>query len=174
MTNIPALIKANGARWAACTIPAVFVPALDSTAHRLCAAAAKAQYLDVATKTTVPWFIIAVIHEREASQSWKANLSQGDPWDKVSIHQHFQPPAEIERPIGPRRVCPPLLHKNEDALHRGSQGLHRGPLGKPATISCASSVDGVQYEVPVSSPGASLSNGCSMPRSRRTGTPTTT
>lgn len=32
MTNIPALIKANGARWAACTIPAGFIPALDSTA----------------------------------------------------------------------------------------------------------------------------------------------
>jgi len=86
MTNIPALIKANGARWAACTIPAVFIPALDSTAHRLCAATAKAQYLDVSTKTTVPWFVIAVIHEREASQSWKANLAQGDPWNRVSVH----------------------------------------------------------------------------------------
>jgi lysozyme family protein len=27
-----------------------------------------------------------VIHEREASQSWKANLAQGDPWNAVSIH----------------------------------------------------------------------------------------
>jgi lysozyme family protein len=87
MTNIPALIKANGARWTACTIPTVFVPALDSTAHRLCAAAAKAQYLDVSSKTTVPWYVIAVIHEREASQSWKANLAQGDLWSKVSIHE---------------------------------------------------------------------------------------
>ena len=32
----------------------------------------------VSSKTHVPWGIIAVIHEREASQSWKANLAQGD------------------------------------------------------------------------------------------------
>ncbi len=34
----------------------------------------------------MPWFIIAVIHEREASQSWAANLAQGDPWNAVSVH----------------------------------------------------------------------------------------
>ncbi|MEB2632019.1 hypothetical protein SOP94_26820, partial [Peribacillus frigoritolerans] len=38
------------------------------------------------TRTGVPWPIIAVAHEREASQSWQAQLSQGDPWNKVSIH----------------------------------------------------------------------------------------
>ena len=30
--------------------------------------------------------IIAVIHQREASQSFKASLAQGDPWNKVSVH----------------------------------------------------------------------------------------
>ncbi len=36
--------------------------------------------------TRVPWFVIAVIHERESSQSWGGSLAQGDPWDRVSIH----------------------------------------------------------------------------------------
>jgi len=62
------------------------VPVLDEIAHRLCAADAKIHYEAVAVKTGVPWFVIAVIHEREASQSWRANLSQGDPWDRISIH----------------------------------------------------------------------------------------
>ena len=62
------------------------VPIVDQTAARLVAATAKAQYVDVASRTGVPWFIIAVIHMREASQSWKGSLAQGDPWNKVSIH----------------------------------------------------------------------------------------
>jgi lysozyme family protein len=46
----------------------------------------KARYVAVSDKTGVPWFVIAVIHEREASQSWRANLAQGDPWNRVSVH----------------------------------------------------------------------------------------
>jgi lysozyme family protein len=46
----------------------------------------KDRYRDVADRTGVPWWVIAVIHEREASQSWKANLAQGDPWDRRSTH----------------------------------------------------------------------------------------
>jgi lysozyme family protein len=34
----------------------------------------------------VPWFVIAVIHERECSQSWSRSIAQGDPWDKKSTH----------------------------------------------------------------------------------------
>jgi lysozyme family protein len=48
--------------------------------------AAKPRYMTVATRTGVPWFIIAVIHERECSQSWTGSLAQGDPWNKVSVH----------------------------------------------------------------------------------------
>jgi lysozyme family protein len=48
--------------------------------------AAKDRYLAIAAKTGVPWFVIAVIHEREASQSWAANIAQGDPWNRRSIH----------------------------------------------------------------------------------------
>ena len=61
-------------------------PALDRVAGRLIGPAAKARYATVSAQTHVPWFVIAVIHEREASQSWAANLAQGDPWNAVSVH----------------------------------------------------------------------------------------
>lgn len=47
---------------------------------------AKARYQAVEAKTGVPWPVIAVIHERESSQSWGRSLAQGDPWDRVSVH----------------------------------------------------------------------------------------
>src|SRR5262245_43087980 len=77
-----ALVAANAGRWskAKLTRVAEFGPA----AARL--AAAKSRYLAIATETGVPWFIIAVIHEREASQRWDRSLAQGDPWARVSTH----------------------------------------------------------------------------------------
>jgi lysozyme family protein len=47
--------------------------------------ASKARYQAVEAKTGVPWFVIAVIHERESSQNWGRSLAQGDPWNRVSI-----------------------------------------------------------------------------------------
>lgn len=55
-----------------------------SVAKRLLAA--KDRYLAVQQVTTVPWYMIAAIHERESSQDWKASLAQGDRWDRVSVH----------------------------------------------------------------------------------------
>lgn len=86
MTDIPRLKAANAARWAAMHTTPDLGPALDRIAGHLVAPSAKPRYLAVETKTHVPWFIVAVIHEREASQSWWANLAQGDRWDRVSIH----------------------------------------------------------------------------------------
>ncbi|MDI3563567.1 hypothetical protein [Bradyrhizobium sp. Arg816] len=56
----------------------------DGVAKRL--VAAKARYQVVEQATGVPWFVIAVIHERESSQNWKGSLAQGDPWDRVSVN----------------------------------------------------------------------------------------
>jgi lysozyme family protein len=56
----------------------------DAVARRL--VAAKERYQVVERATGVPWFVIAVIHQRESSQNWKGSLAQGDPWDKVSVH----------------------------------------------------------------------------------------
>ena len=86
MVDITKLKTANGKRWQNMKVTQSLIPMLDGVAKRLVAASAKVRYQNVSTKTKVPWFVIAVIHEREASQSWKANLAQGDPWNKVSIH----------------------------------------------------------------------------------------
>jgi lysozyme family protein len=59
---------------------------INNTATRLVAPAAKARYQGVSATTGVPWFIIAVIHEREASQKWSANIAQGDPWNQRSVN----------------------------------------------------------------------------------------
>ncbi|QPF88074.1 hypothetical protein IC762_12375 [Bradyrhizobium genosp. L] len=48
--------------------------------------AAKSRYQAVEAKTAVPWWFIAVVHEREASQNWSTQLGQGDPLNRVSTH----------------------------------------------------------------------------------------
>jgi lysozyme family protein len=82
MVEIVALQEANAKRWAVAKPMRNFA----SVARALVAPSAKAQYVAVQQKTGVPWFFIAVVHERESSQDWKASLAQGDPWDKVSVH----------------------------------------------------------------------------------------
>lgn len=71
-------------RWQRCRVTFSLIPTLDQVANRLIGA--KSRYQAVADATHVPWPVIAVIHQREASQSWKASLAQGDPWNRVSIH----------------------------------------------------------------------------------------
>ena len=103
------------ARWQACVPIANLIPTLDSVAKRL--VANKGRYVNVENIAGVPWAIIAVIHERESSQSWTAQLSQGDPLNKPSIH--------IPRNRGPFKSwedgavdalmhCAPFLSKWED------------------------------------------------------------
>ncbi len=84
MTDLNALKLHNATRWQQMQIPQRFLHLLDIVAARL--VAAKARYQTVEAGTKVPWFVIGVIHEREASQSWRGNLAQGDPWDRPSIH----------------------------------------------------------------------------------------
>jgi lysozyme family protein len=48
--------------------------------------AAKDRYLKIEKATGVPWWMVAVIHERESSQNWSRSLAQGDPWNRVSVH----------------------------------------------------------------------------------------
>lgn len=74
------LKAANAARWAKASLTRNFAP----IAAKLFAA--KSRYRAVEAKTGVPWFVIAVIHQRESSQSWAGSLAQGDPWNRVSTH----------------------------------------------------------------------------------------
>jgi len=80
MSDIPNLIAANAERWEA----AASTRDASPVARKLLAA--KTRYQTVSAKTGVPWFVIAVIHEREASQDWAGSLAQGDSWNRVSVH----------------------------------------------------------------------------------------
>jgi lysozyme family protein len=84
MVDLVALRAANADRWAHAKLTRG--PEFTPVAQRLVAAAAKARYLPVSARTGVPWFVIAVIHQRECAQSWAGSLAQGDPWDRKSTH----------------------------------------------------------------------------------------
>jgi lysozyme family protein len=83
---IPRLITANQARWDVCHITPSRETEVMKVAKRLVAPAAKEQYLAIERATGVKWFNVAVIHEREASQDFNAQLGQGDPLHSVSRH----------------------------------------------------------------------------------------
>jgi lysozyme family protein len=82
MTDLTALKQANANRWANAKLTRNF----GSVARFLVEPTAKARYQAVDKLTGVPWPVIAVIHERESSQSWLGSLAQGDPWNRVSVH----------------------------------------------------------------------------------------
>jgi len=80
------LLAANRQRAQAMQVDPGIVGKVDAVTRRLIAPDAKQQYQAIAATTGVPWFVIAVIHEREASQNFAMNLAQGDPWNQVSVH----------------------------------------------------------------------------------------
>ena len=82
MPDIAALTARNTARFDKARITRG--PEFAAVAKRL--VAAKSRYQAVSERTGVPWFVIAVIHEREASQDWNTQLGQGDPLNQVSRH----------------------------------------------------------------------------------------
>ena len=111
MTDLVALKAANANLWAKAKPTRNFA----SVANRL--VAAKPRYQTVAAKTGVPWFFIAVTHEREASQNWNTQLGQGDPLASVSTH--------VPKGRGPFRTwedgaydalvnCAPFAARNKD------------------------------------------------------------
>jgi lysozyme family protein len=51
------------------------------------ALAGKTRYLAVEGRTGVPWWMIAIIAERESGQNWSRSLAQGDRWDRVSRNE---------------------------------------------------------------------------------------
>ena len=86
MLTIPQLIAENAARWETCRIVPARQKEVTQVAARLVASAAKSSYVAIANATAVPWWTIAVIHEREASQNFSCSIAQGDPWNRVSRH----------------------------------------------------------------------------------------
>lgn len=86
MINYSALIASNQQRWDTAVFKPSFRAMATKVAARLVAQNAKAQYQAIESATGVPWWVIAVIHEREASQKWNANIAQGDPWNRRSVN----------------------------------------------------------------------------------------
>lgn len=80
--DLAALTSANAKRWSVAKLTRG--PEFSSVAARL--VAAQPRYQVIATKTGVPWKVIAVIHEREAGQRWDRSIAQGDPWAVKSTH----------------------------------------------------------------------------------------
>lgn len=81
MADIAALKAKNSARWRAAKLTRG--PEFDQVAPRL--VHSKPRYQAISEKTGVPWFVIAVIHQRESAQNFTKSLAQGDPWNKVSV-----------------------------------------------------------------------------------------
>lgn len=81
------LLESNQKRWDACKVLADKGPTFKKVADRLTAPEAKVRYQAVEKLTGVPWWFIAVVHEREASQRWDRQLGQGDPLSKKSTHK---------------------------------------------------------------------------------------
>ena len=86
MIDISKLKEQNEIRWKNAKINENLVNAVGVVAARLTSDVAMTRYKAVESVTHVPWYIIAVIHEREASQSWHSQLAQGDPLGAVSRH----------------------------------------------------------------------------------------
>lgn len=80
------LIRDNQRRWEAAKYHSYFVKVARKVAKRLCAPKAKAIYMEIQEATGVPWWFVAIVHEREASQRWDRNIAQGDPWNARSRH----------------------------------------------------------------------------------------
>ncbi|WP_342712162.1 hypothetical protein AAFG13_12470 [Bradyrhizobium sp. B124] len=138
MTDLKALSAANAARWA----EAKSIRNFSTVAARLVSAPAKDRYQAVSAKTGVPWFFIAVVHEREASQNWNTQLGQGDPLGSVSVH--------VPKGRGPFKTwedgaydalvnCAPFAARNRDWSVGGTltmleqyNGLGYAARGKPS------------------------------------------
>ena len=140
MVALSALTAANARRWAVARMLADRGAAFRAVARRL--VAAKDRYQAVAAKTGVPWFVIAVIDEREASQRWDASLAQGDRWDRISIHvpKGRGPfPSWAAAAIDALTACPPFAARWKDwspggllTLLEQYNGLGYAAMGRPS------------------------------------------
>lgn len=134
------LAQDNKNRWGNCTINPNKLATFNSVAQRL--TASKARYQAVSKLTGVPWWFIAVVHEREASQNWNSNIAQGDPWNRKSTHvPKGRGPFNSweEAAVDALTNCAPYASKNTDwsiggalAMLEKYNGLGYASKGKPS------------------------------------------
>jgi lysozyme family protein len=140
MTDLIALKAANARRWSVAKLlkPGTFT----TVARHLADPSAKQRYQSVSATTSVPWYAIAVIHERECSQDWTKSLGQGDPWNRVSVHvPSGRGPfcSWEEAAIDALVNCPPYAARNRDWSIGGTltkleeyNGLGYASRGRPS------------------------------------------
>lgn len=120
--DLSSLTEENANRWNRANLTRG--PEFARVAQRLFKA--KARYKAVEKATGIPWFVIAVIHERESSQKWDASLAQGDPWDEVSTHvPRGRGPFNSweDAAIDALKKCPPYAAKWKDWSAGGTMTL---------------------------------------------------
>jgi len=111
------LSQLNAKRWADCRVSPDKAPVFAAVARRLTAPDAKARYQVVEKATGVPWWFIAVAHERESGQKWGTQLAQGDPLNRKSIHRPAgRGPFNTweEGAVDALVSCPPYAARNKD------------------------------------------------------------
>jgi lysozyme family protein len=136
------LKKDNLKRWDDCHIPAEKGPAFKQVAERLSAAPVFSRYKAVEKLTGVPWWFIAVVHEREGAQKWDTYLGNGQALDKKT--------TLVPKGRGPFKTwedgavdalvnCAPFAAKNKDWSIGGALTmleLYNGPgyaqMNKPS------------------------------------------
>jgi lysozyme family protein len=121
MLIIGNLIVKNQARWEAMKINPAHLAAITTVAKRL--QSNEALYQAVTTLTHVPWWAVAVIHEREASGNFHAYLGNGQPLDrKTTIVPLGRGPFATfnDGAVDALVNCPPFASKWKDWSPGGS------------------------------------------------------
>ena len=119
-----ALAQLNKQRWDNMKISASNGPKFKAVADKL--SAAKSRYQAVEKATGVPWWFVAVVHQRESSQKWNTYLGNGQSLDKkTTIVPKGRGPFKTweEGAIDALVNCPPYAARNKDWSIGGSLAL---------------------------------------------------
>lgn len=120
------LATLNKQRWDNCHIPEAMAASFRSVANRLSALEAKKRYQAVEKTTGVPWWFIAVVHQRESSQNWNTYLGNGQALSKKTtiVPKGRGPFKSWEEGAEDALVnCAPYAAKNKDWSVGGSLAL---------------------------------------------------
>lgn len=138
--NVPKLKADNAKRWSAAHLTRG--PEFGPVASRL--VANKARFQAMEARTGVPWFVIAVIKEREAGSDpqWLRSIAQGQPWNVRStiVPAGRGPFKSWEEAAYDALVnCPPYAARNKDwsiggilTLLEGYNGFGYAQRGLPS------------------------------------------
>jgi lysozyme family protein len=119
MSLVSTLIARNAERWQKMKLDPARIARFDVIARNLTAPNPKRVYQEIEKATKVPWWVVAVIHQRESNQNFDTQLGQGDPLGQVSRHD-------------PAGRGPFFNHASDPPLH---DAFYRAALD--ALIDCA-------------------------------------